>query len=814
MATEAEIIASNVLASAIEYKRLYDTTKKNEYKVKEQRLRQIAENVKLIVSSTSSSSVSSFNGRTGAVTLLGSDVTSALGYTPLASESDTLDSVTDRGSTTPNAINVGGITTDYVQFDTIATPTPVVGMMSWDTDRSTVSVQLDSDVDAHLGQDNFWYVKNQSGATIPKGKAVMAVGTLGASGRILIDEMVANGSVSAKYLLGVTAEDIANGADGFVINIGKLRQTDTSVWPDGTVLYCDASTPGNLTSTKPSSPNLALPIAFVVHSATNGILAIRISTIDENSLGGGSVPTLAQVTTAGNTTTNAISVGGLTISKVFSGVYNEAFNFNYTSSLGYNSGSISFNQNYNKTAIGISNGTSGTAIYQSGINFYLETQNVGSINYISRNHTFDTLLASGSVEWKFQTVSAMKLFATGNLTLGYTSPVDAGYKLDVKGSTAVRGSLLVTDTNGNLWTAISGFDNNEIAFTGSRWVSGSGTISYLDGQLTLLGGNRTLAGNQNIIIANVNGNVPNSYITLLGNGASLIYSNRTRDIVLVTMSTTIPSGSSNISYNSVNVSPNVNYSGVTGPSTFRGLYYNPTLTGFIGEHEAIRTASGKIIHQGLTNATQTSQVYYNTATGELTYGALPTVATPTLAQVTTAGNTTTNAVTVGGLTVTGMIEVFKVGSSVEFRSLDSNINFLGKSDNTGGVNFYGGGAYNTGGGISVTGNSNLNPSSIYFFRDAFTQNGRFFSSGNLLLGSGSTDAGYKLDVSGTIRSSGVITASGGTSTDWNAAYSWGNHATAGYLTGTTGYTGIFTVPTNPPGQQNLDIVNGLIVNVF
>jgi hypothetical protein len=30
----------------------------------------------------------------------------------------------------------------------------------------------------------------------------------------------------------------------------------------------------------------------------------------------------------------------------------------------------------------------------------------------------------------------------------------------------------------------------------------------------------------------------------------------------------------------------------------------------------------------------------------------------------------------------------------------------------------------------------------------------------------------------------------------------------------TGYTGFFTVPTNPPGQQNLDIQNGIIVNVF
>lgn len=30
----------------------------------------------------------------------------------------------------------------------------------------------------------------------------------------------------------------------------------------------------------------------------------------------------------------------------------------------------------------------------------------------------------------------------------------------------------------------------------------------------------------------------------------------------------------------------------------------------------------------------------------------------------------------------------------------------------------------------------------------------------------------------------------------------------------TGFTGFFTVPTNPPGQQTLDIQNGIIVNVM
>ena len=44
------------------------------------------------------------------------------------------------------------------------------------------------------------------------------------------------------------------------------------------------------------------------------------------------------------------------------------------------------------------------------------------------------------------------------------------------------------------------------------------------------------------------------------------------------------------------------------------------------------------------------------------------------------------------------------------------------------------------------------------------------------VGIGTTTPSTKLDVSG------VITATGGNSTQWNTAYSWGNHATAGYLT--------------------------------
>ena len=63
------------------------------------------------------------------------------------------------------------------------------------------------------------------------------------------------------------------------------------------------------------------------------------------------------------------------------------------------------------------------------------------------------------------------------------------------------------------------------------------------------------------------------------------------------------------------------------------------------------------------------------------------------------------------------------------------------------------------------------------------------STGNILIAT-TTDLGNKLEVNGNINSTG---------------YSLNN---------TAGYTGTLTIVTNPPGQQNIDIRGGIIVNVF
>jgi hypothetical protein len=171
----------------------------------------------------------------------------------------------------------GGVYADYFQLDTSYSDGAIAGKFSWNPDRETAELGLDGTVSLILGQDNLWYVKNQTGSAIPKGRAVMAVGALGASSRILVAPMVADGTISPKYLIGVTIEEIANGDDGFAVSQGKLRGFDTSGYTAGTVLYCDPNNAGQFTSTEPTAPDLKLPIAFTVDSKNNGTLAIRVT---------------------------------------------------------------------------------------------------------------------------------------------------------------------------------------------------------------------------------------------------------------------------------------------------------------------------------------------------------------------------------------------------------------------------------------------------------------------------------------------------------------------------------------------------------
>ncbi len=209
-----------------------------------------------------------------------------------------------------------------IKFDTV-NPDAVdtQGQMAWNNEEETVDLKQDGAV-LQLGQEVQWPVRNQTGSNITNGTVVMASGTIGATGRILISPMDGTDTTNAKFILGIATHDIGNAEDGKVTAFGKVRELDTSSWTDGDVLWVSSTTAGELTNVEPLDGNIGLPIAFVVNShATIGVLSVRVTPIDEHNFSGrifnyeersGSITFTAGAATLNHTTIDNIMTATLT----------------------------------------------------------------------------------------------------------------------------------------------------------------------------------------------------------------------------------------------------------------------------------------------------------------------------------------------------------------------------------------------------------------------------------------------------------------------------------------------------------------------
>lgn len=176
-------------------------------------------------------------------------------------------------------INGATMPFDSVFFKTNIPPNNVdTAKMRWDSELGTVVLGMYDKVPNELGFKNFWLVKNQTGSTITKNSLVYALGTVGSSGRISVSKFIANGTIDAKYLLGITAHDLTDGEDGYVISFGKIRQVNTDTFPAGAILYPSPTTAGVWTDIEPIAPNLDMPVGFCINSSSNnGTIAIRVA---------------------------------------------------------------------------------------------------------------------------------------------------------------------------------------------------------------------------------------------------------------------------------------------------------------------------------------------------------------------------------------------------------------------------------------------------------------------------------------------------------------------------------------------------------
>ena len=200
----------------------------------------------------------------------------------------TLSDITDSGTmaaqdATSVAITGGTAVLSSVQ---LSGGTGSQGTVTWNTDEETLDVIQDGAV-LQVGQEVQYHVRNNTGSTIANGTPVMATGTIGASGRITVAPMDGTNAANARYFLGVTTEDILTGEDGKVTHFGKVRgiQTDGinygETWNDGDIIYVSDSAIGEFTNVEPTG--LSLPIAFVIHAASNGTIMVRATDLDHNA---------------------------------------------------------------------------------------------------------------------------------------------------------------------------------------------------------------------------------------------------------------------------------------------------------------------------------------------------------------------------------------------------------------------------------------------------------------------------------------------------------------------------------------------------
>jgi hypothetical protein len=170
-----------------------------------------------------------------------------------------------------------------IQFNTNVQPDLLRGQIGWNDTEGTVNIALTDNTDIHIGQHNFYRVRNATGSGLYKGQAVYATG-VHANGIITPSLYVANGSVREIRFIGLILEDISDNNNGYAIQFGHVTEIDTrgnvasniavgnETWADGDILYVHPTVSGKLTNVEPKH---SISTAIILDAASNGKIFVR-----------------------------------------------------------------------------------------------------------------------------------------------------------------------------------------------------------------------------------------------------------------------------------------------------------------------------------------------------------------------------------------------------------------------------------------------------------------------------------------------------------------------------------------------------------
>lgn len=711
-------------------------------------------------------------------------------------ELDTLDSVTTRGNTTTNSITVGGLYSPYLRLDTVATPTLQAGMFAWNDVDGTANLRLKgNNVTLQIGQETVARVVNKTGADLLESEykvvRVRVASEGGAQGqRLAVVLAQGDNDPDSATTLGVVTENIGNNQEGFITIFGNVNGINTTgslqgeTWVDGDVLYLSPTTPGGLTKVKPQAPQHTLIVGYVVYAhQNNGKIFVKVDNgyeLDElhNVLISNPnnndilqynstqqvwkniaasvavpIPTLAQVTTAGNTTTNSIGIG--------------------------TTGPVDFN------------------LVVEGI---MQIRNAASsFTGLRIDSASIRKRDTGTFSLGTNDTTSFNIFAPTN-NIGINTTTDSGYKLDVNGSARVQGNSLIKgsdDTNQNFALQITNLSGT------TKFQVGNGSQNVRFDQWQPLGGGSSVSWTPGGGISlGVGSNTSNQTYTGITYGGGQSGSSTTGSYTSLNLTPAInQTGASGATTRGIYINPTLTFAyDFRAIETVRGNVVFGSTSGnvLIGTttdagYKLDVNGTGRFSGNLEVNAGNNGQIFINNVYPRLLFGKTGTPSWSMFADTENSGqfeigtgagfpyNTFTSRIHISsaGNVGIGITPIYKldVNGSVRFQSTGTTSvthSFLFRNDNSA----YGGFTIGSSGqSLSIQQNSGYGYLSAAGFNfgstnsNIWTNNGSVLdiqnaagsttylrianTTGNVLIGT-TTDAGYKLHVNGTTYSNNYV----------------------------------------------------------
>ena len=168
------------------------------------------------------------------------------------------------------------IITDYLTINEYGHGENAVGRMIWDDGEGTIDFGLKGgNVVCKIGVQEYVRAYNDTLLTMTKGQVVYISGAQG--NRVAVKLAQADSEANSAHTIGIVAETISNGGEGFVQVSGPIYKLNTLGTIAGDTLYLSPTIAGAFTTTKPVAPDQLVILGFIerVH-ATVGSIFIKV----------------------------------------------------------------------------------------------------------------------------------------------------------------------------------------------------------------------------------------------------------------------------------------------------------------------------------------------------------------------------------------------------------------------------------------------------------------------------------------------------------------------------------------------------------